>query len=215
MFAFGNVINMKRLIVLTSLVMACACFVFGQEQKQPFIQYHFASAAGLGFSCMHTPFATQYYGHSPSIGMVSCEIDLLGIYLGFGGNSKKTGYNVYGFDEYMSTAMFKIGANLKLGLKTRNEFVIVPYLGFVQYAVYDTSENSIGARDEYGSKEGHALVGAALKMKAKDFFISLHCSTIELGLTVGYDFSDVMGMTMNKFSTKNKIPDYSVRKARR
>ena len=63
--------------------------------------------------------------------MISCEIDLLGVYLGFGGNSKKTGYNVYGFDEYMNTAMFKVGANLKLGLKTRNEFIVLPYLGFI------------------------------------------------------------------------------------
>ncbi|MBQ7967090.1 MAG: hypothetical protein IJ290_04160 [Bacteroidaceae bacterium] len=206
---------MKRFLVLTSLMMACVCFVFGQEQKQPFIQYHLTSAAGLGFSCMHTPFETQYHGKSPSIGMISCEIDLLGVYLGFGGNSKKTGYNVYGFDEYMNTAMFKVGANLKLGLKTRNEFIVLPYLGFIQYSVYDTSKNDIGARDEYGSKEGHALVGVALKMKAKDFFISMHCSTIEFGLTVGYDFSDVMDMTLNKFSPKDKDPDYSVRKARR
>lgn len=206
---------MRRFVILTSLVLACSCSVLCQEAKNPFIKYHAMSAFGVGYSYIYSPFETTYFGSMPSMGMLYCESNLLGVYLGIGGSSKRTGYNVLGYDEYLKTMAFKFGANFKLALNTHNEFIVTPYIGYVTYSVYDTSHNSIGARDEYGEKERRGLIGAAFKMKAKEFFISIHCSTIDFGMTVGMDFSDVMSMTMNKFSTKDKVPDYSVRKARR
>ncbi len=215
MFARQIVIDMKRLLILAGLMMACTFSGFSQEDKKPFIQYHAMSAFGVGYSYIYSPFETTYFGNLPSVGMLYCESNLLGVYLGIGGSSKKTGYNVLGFDEYMKTMALKFGANLKLGLNTHNEFIVTPYIGYVRYSVYDTSQNSIGARDEYGEKERRGLIGAAFKIKAKEFFISIHCSTVDFGMTVGMDFSDVMSMTIKKFSTIGKEPEFSVRRSRR
>ena len=205
---------MKRLLILASLMMACTFSVFGQEDKRPFIQYHAMSAFGMGYSYIYSPFRDAYFGHMPSMGVLYCEANFLGVYLGIGNSNKKTGYNVFGFSEYMKTTVLKLGANFKLGLNTRNEFFITPFIGYVSYSVYDTSQNSIGARDEYGEKDGRALIGAAFRIKAKDFYISLHGSTAELGMTVGMDFSDVMDATIQNLSFKGVEPAYSVRKTR-
>ena len=99
MFARQIVIDMKRLLILAGLMMACTFPGFSQEDKKPFIQYHAMSAFGVGYSYIYSPFETTYFGNLPSVGMLYCESNLLGVYLGIGGSSKKTGYNVLGFDE--------------------------------------------------------------------------------------------------------------------
>ena len=101
--------------------------------------------------------------------------------------SRKTGYDVYGFAERISTLGIKIGPSFRIGEYHRWGCVVNPFIGMIRYSVKDDSNNSIGARDEYGTKEKSFIGGCKISAVYRNWMLGVNYSNREYGITLGFD----------------------------
>lgn len=87
---------------------------------------------------------------------------------------KGTGYGVYGYSEKLSTCALKFGPSVKVGISNKWRYTMAPYAGVVFYTLSDSSENDIGARDEYGTKESKFIGGVRLSAIYDWYYLSAH-----------------------------------------
>ena len=103
--------------------------------------------------------------------------------------AKDTGYDVYGYSEKLSTFALKFGPSFRLGKPSNKwRYTITPYAGVTFYALSDGSNNDIGARDEYGTKESKFIGGCKLAAIYDWYYFSAHFSNRECGISVGFEF---------------------------
>lgn len=101
---------------------------------------------------------------------------------------KKTGYDVYGYNEMVNTYALKFGLSLRLGNSNKWKYTITPYTGIAFYTLSDTSNNNIEARDEYGTKESKFIGRCKITAIYDWYYFSFHASNREVGLSVGLEF---------------------------
>ena len=142
----------------------------------------------VGYSHMHKPFETVYQGCAAPADLYQVETFLYGFYVALDYWSKYTGYDVYGYKEGMVTYGMKFGPSARIGKSTGLKCVITPFAGFMNYLVKDESDNNIGARDEYGTKEKLFIGGCKISAVYKKWILGVHYSNHDLGITVGYEW---------------------------
>ena len=177
---------MKRIVLLpVLLVITSVTFI---ANAQSFIRWNNALGIGVGYTKLYKDFATQYEGVSAPSDLVHFDLMLYGIYAGIDCMVKDTGYDVYGFSEKLSTWALKFGPSLKVGNGKKWRCTITPYAGVAFYSLSDGSNNDIGARDEYGSKESKFIGGCKLSTIYDWYYFSLHGSNREVGFSIGIEF---------------------------
>ena len=177
---------MKR-IVLFSVLLVITSFTF-MSNAQSFIKWNNAVGVGVGYTKLYKDFSEQYEGVSAPSDLIHFDLMLYGIYAGIDCMVKDTGYDVYGFSEKLSTWALKFGPSLKIGNSKKWRYTITPYVGVAFYSLSDGSNNDIGARDEYGSKESKFIGGCKLAAIYDWYYFSLHGSNREVGFSVGIEF---------------------------
>ena len=177
---------MKRITFLSALIFITS--ITSISNAQSVVKWNNAISIGVGYTKLYKEFSKQYEGVSAPSDLVHFDFTLYGIYLGLDAMAKKTGYDVYGYDEKISTYALKLGPSFSLreGPKTRQ--TITPYAGIAFYTLSDTSENDIGARDSYGVKESKFVFGCKLATTYDWFYLGVHFSNRECGLSAGVEF---------------------------
>ena len=155
---------------------------------QSFIKWNNAVGIGVGYTNLYKDFSSQYEGISAPSNLIHFDITLHGVYIGFDGIRKSTGYDVYGYSEKLSTYALKLGPSLRVEKFNKWKYIINPYAGVVFYTLSDSSENSIGARDEYGIKESKFIGGCRLSAIYDWYYLSAHLSNKEFGFSIGIEF---------------------------
>lgn len=158
------------------------------SNAQSFIRWNKAIGIGVGYSKLYNDFSTQYEGISAPSDLIHFDLTLYGIYAGMDVMVKDTGYDVYGYSEKLSTWALKFGPSLKLGKGNKWRYTITPYAGVTFYSLFDGSNNDIGARDEYGTKESKFIGGCKLAAIYDWYYFSLHGSNREVGFSIGIEF---------------------------
>lgn len=178
--------NMKRTILFSIFIFIISATSVSNAQS--FIKWNNAIGIGVGYTKLYKDFSNKYEGVSAPSDLVHFDFTLYGIYLGLDAMAKKTGYDVYGYDEKISTYALKLGPSFSLreGPKTRQ--TITPYVGVAFYTLSDTSENNIGARDSYGVKESKFVFGCKIATTYDWFYLGVHFSNRECGLSAGVEF---------------------------
>ena len=142
----------------------------------------------VGYSHMHKPFDTMYHGCVAPTNLCQIETFLYGFYVALDYWSKSTGYDVYGYKEGMVTFGMKFGPSVRFGRSSDLKWVVTPFAGFMNYFVKDESNNDIGARDEYGTKEKLFISGCKISAVYKKWMLGIHYSNRDLGVTLGYEW---------------------------
>lgn len=140
-----------------------------------------------GYSKMFQPFNSEYYGVNAPVDLINMDLSIYGVYVGMDFMVKNTGHEVYGYNEQITTLGMRFGPSLRIGGYRKWRCVVSPFLGFVGYSVSDTSNNSIGARDDYGTKENHFIGGCKISAVYNILMFGVHCSNKEWGVSVGVD----------------------------
>lgn len=177
---------MKR-ITLTSVLVLFTSFV-SVSNAQSFIKWNNALGIGIGYTKLYQDFSSQYEGISAPSDLIHFDLTIYGIYAGIDVMVKDTGYEVYGFNEKLSTWALKFGPSLRLGKGNKWRYTATPYAGVAFYSLFDGSNNDIGARDEYGSKESKFIGGCKLAAIYDWYYFSLHGSNREVGFSIGVEF---------------------------
>lgn len=185
---------MKKLFIIVLLLSISIVGLFAQTDsttaiKKNKIPIGWNSTIGIsaGYSRMFSPFNSDYYGINAPVDLINMDLSIWGVYVGLDFMCKKTGYDVYGYDEQITTLGMKFGPSIRIGNYKKWRCVISPFLGFIGYSISDTSENAIGARDDYGTKEKHFIGGCKISAVYKYFMFGMHCSNKEWGLSIGVD----------------------------
>lgn len=140
----------------------------------------------LGYSRMYKTFGDDSYGNTPPKDLLAIDCTFWGLYVGMDFWTKKTGHNVYGYDETISTWAVKLGPSFRLWNEYKNtKVVFTPHFGWAWYTVNDTSNNSIGQRQDYGLRESMFLFGGKITFAYKSFEIGAFGSNVDFGLTIG------------------------------
>ena len=182
---------MKRILTILLICITCCSSILGKEKgtnKGSFIKWNNAIGLGIGYTNLYKGFSSQYEGISAPSSLIHFDITLHGVYIGFDGIGKGTGYDVYGYSEKLSTYALKLGPSLRVGKSNKWEYTINPYAGVVFYTLSDSSENDIGARDEYGVKESKFIGGCRLSAIYDWYYLSAHLSNREFGFSIGIEF---------------------------
>lgn len=182
-FLFRSVL--KRIVLFSAILVISS--VTSISNAQSFIKWNNAVSIGVGYTKLYKDFSSKYEGVSAPSDLVHFDFTLYGIYLGLDAMAKKTGYDVYGFDERVSTFALKLGPSFYLREGTKTRQTITPYAGVAFYTLSDTSENNIGARDSYGIKESKFIFGCKLAAIHDWYYIGFHFSNRECGLSVGVE----------------------------
>ncbi|MBO5251686.1 MAG: hypothetical protein J6B31_06805 [Bacteroidaceae bacterium] len=157
-----------------------------KKRKLP-VGWNTTLGISAGYSKMYAPFNSEYYGINAPVDLVNLDLSIYGVYVGMDFMCKNTGYDVYGYNEQITTMGMRFGPSIRVGSYRKWRCVVSPFLGFIGYSVSDTSENSIGARDEYGTKEKHFIGGCKISAVYNYFLLGVHCSNKEWGVSIGVD----------------------------
>ncbi len=141
----------------------------------------------IGYSYVHSPLKGDYFVGMAPQNIISIDAWLWCVYLGIEGLRHKTGYEVYGFNESVGLFIFKLGPVFKADIG-KNKMYFGPYIGGAWADVKDSSNNSIGARTDYGNHAKGFVIGARLGLRLKKFVASIHGSNREVGFSVGFAF---------------------------
>lgn len=180
---------MKRVfLIILFIIVTVNNVVYGQKSDRSFLSWNKAVGIGVGYTNMFQKFTSDYEGVSAPQNLVHFDLMIYGVYAGIDAMVKDTGYDVYGYSEKLSTWAFKIGPSFRLGKSDRWRFILTPYVGATFYTLFDGSNNSIGARDEYGVKEIKFLGGYRIAAAYDWYYFSLHFSTREYGVSFGVEF---------------------------
>lgn len=188
----------KMMMERKCIVLACLLFLsmglFAQTEKTGVVNkkkfpigWNSTLGISAGYSKMYKPFNSEYYGINAPVDLINLDLSIYGVYVGMDFMCKNTGHDVYGYSEQLTTLGMKFGPSLRIGRYRKWRCVINPFLGFIGYSVSDTSNNSIGARDDYGTKEKHFIGGCKISAVYNYFLVGLHCSNKEWGISVGFD----------------------------
>jgi len=163
---------MKRLLLLSIFIAMIS--IMSISNAQSFIKWNKAVGIGVGYTKLYKDFSTQYEGISAPSDLIHFDFTLYGIYAGMDVMVKDTGYDVYGYSEKLSTWVLKFGPSFSIreGCKVRQ--IITPYAGVAFYSLSDTSNNDIGARDEYGTKESKFVFGCKLAAIYDWYYLGVH-----------------------------------------
>lgn len=159
---------------------------FAKKKKIP-IGWNSSLGISAGYSRMYQPFSSEYYGINAPVDLINLDLSIYGVYVGMNFMCKDTGHDVYGYDEQITTLGMRFGPSIRIGGYHRWRCVVSPFLGFIGYAISDTSNNSIGARDEYGTKENHFIGGCKISAVYNYFMLGLYCSNKDWGVSIGVD----------------------------
>ena len=175
---------MKKIALFIILVFS----ILSVSNAQSFIKWNNAVGIGIGYTKLHKSFTSQYEGISAPSNLINFDFTFYGIYMGLDAMAKKTGYDVYGFDEKVSTFTLKFGPSLRFGNSKKWGYTLTPYAGAAFYTLSDTSNNGIGARDDYGTKESKFIGGCKLAVIYDWYYFSLHGSNRDIGFSIGIEF---------------------------
>lgn len=139
----------------------------------------------IGFCQYFNPLKGDYWVENSPRTTFSGEIDLSLLYIGFDTSSKKTGHDVYGYEELVETTSFRLGPNLSLS-KGSNCLFITPFLGGNYSSVRDQSNNSVGARTKYGTHAKSLIYGCRFAYVHKSLILSAHASNRDFGANIGF-----------------------------
>lgn len=182
---------MKKNLLFIIFCIVCNFQIFGQNQnanKGSFIKWNYTSiGVTAGYSNMFNSFEKEYFGHTAPTDLMYFDVNIFGIYIGMQFATKNTGYDVYGYDEKIETLGIQAGPSLRIGSENKWRCIFNPFLGYMEYGVNDTSNNDIGSRDEYGSKEKCFVAGAKVAIAYKWFTLGVHCSNVHVGVSAGID----------------------------
>lgn len=177
---------MKKVGLL--LVVVFITSIMSVVNAQSFISWNKAIGIGVGYTKMYKGFDTQYDGVSAPQDLIHFDFTLYGVYVGMDVMTKNTGYDVYGYDEKLSTWVLKFGPSFRIGKRAKVRQTVTPYAGVAFYSLFDGSNNDIGARDEYGTKESKFVFGCKLAAICDWYYLGAHFSNRECGLSVGVEF---------------------------
>lgn len=177
---------MKRILLLSALI--CITSIVSVTNAQSFIRWNKAIGIGVGYTKLYKDFSNQYEGISAPSDLIHFDFTLYGIYAGMDVMVKDTGYEVYGYNEKLSTWALKFGPSFRFGKTIKWRYTATPYAGVAFYSLFDGSKNNIGARDEYGTKESKFIGGCKLAAIYDWYYLSLHLSNRECGVSVGIEF---------------------------
>jgi len=107
---------MKKLYVISLILYLCCKTIVGSAQSNTtFIRWNSTLGVSIGYSNLHKPFKKEYHGHKAPTNLLQIDASILGLYVGTSFMSRKTGYDVYGFAERISTLGIKIGPAFRIG----------------------------------------------------------------------------------------------------
>lgn len=185
----------KCFIVTALLAVANVCFAqvdsteqteyVNMEQRKPLLHWNLGLGCSIGFNHIHNRMKGDEFVALAPRNTVEFDFNIAGVYLGFDLMSRKTGYDVYGYDEKVGVFAFKIGPSWRVDLKDKSALHLTPFVGWGNVEVKDTSENSIGARTDYGSHASGFLVGGKLAYVHKGVEYSVHGSNRDVGIGIG------------------------------
>lgn len=175
---------MKNKFLLAILCTFTTMALYGQGS----FGWNKAHGLGIGYSKIFQGFDTQYEGIVPPQDLIHFDLTIFGVYAGIDFMVKDTGYDVYGYSEKLDTWAFKIGPSFKYSNSNKWRFIFTPYAGLMFYSLFDGSNNSIGARDDYGTKETKFLGGGRISVVYDWYYLGIHCSNKEYGITLGIEF---------------------------
>ena len=178
---------MKRIGLLLALVFIVS--IASTINGQSFVRWNKSVGIGVGYTNMFQEFTSQYEDISAPQDLVHFDFTIYGVYVGFDTMVKDTGYEVYGYNEKLATWIFKVDPSFRIGRTKNWRYTLTPYIGAAFYTLSDSSNNDIGARDEYGTKETKFLGGYRVTAAYDWYYIGFHFSTRELGVTLGVDFT--------------------------
>lgn len=158
-----------------------------KEKRKIPIGWNTSLGISAGYSNMFQSFNSEYYGVNAPADLINMDFSFWGVYVGMDFMRKNTGHDVYGYNEQITTLGLKFGPSIRIGGYRKWRCVVNPFLGFIGYSVSDTSNNAIGARDDYGTKESHFLGGCKISAVYKYFIFGVHCSNKTWGISVGAD----------------------------
>lgn len=178
---------MKKTIVL--LVLISVAIVTMAQKDSLIVNKKFGwnndIGIGLGYSYIHSPLSGDKFVDQAPCSLISADLWLWGLYAGFDGGRHKTGYDVYGYDELVTTFLFKVGPLFRYELGG-GKMLLNPYVGGLFVSVKDNSNNEIGARTKYGTHESCFVIGARVGFQIKHFVFGIHGSNKEIGGSVGF-----------------------------
>ena len=177
---------MKRIIFSSALIFITS--IISISNAQSFIKWNNVVGLGIGYTNIYKDFSNQYEGISAPSSLIHFDLTLYGVYIGFDGMAKGTGYDVYGYSEKLSTYTLKFGPSLRIGKPNKWRYTVTPYAGVAFYTLSDSSENDIRARDEYGTKESKFIGGVRLSAIYDWYYFSAHLSNREFGFSIGIEF---------------------------
>lgn len=153
-----------------------------QELKMP---WNHSLGVGIGYSHVFNALKGDEFVELMPTELFNFDLTIFSFYMGFDFGSKKTGYDVYGFDEKVNTWDLKLGITLNHNLKNEHYFTFTPYVGYMTVDVDDTSHNSIGARTDYDTHQSGFFAGAKLAYCTGSIEYALHGSNREFGISIG------------------------------
>ncbi len=188
------IFSLKTNVMIALLLLTQQSYAsgFAADLQNPEFSFGWNKAIGIcaGYSRIYKNFESDYYAVTPPQNLVCVDANLYGIYMGIAYGVRDTGYSVYGYSEQLSSWNYKIGISFNLNHNySKWRYTITPYVGKISYSLDDTSNNDIGAREEYGTKESSFLVGCKLAAIYKEFCIGIHCSNKEFGFSLGFEYN--------------------------
>ena len=153
---------MKKIVFLTLLAIVLSSVTYAQNSSKSIISWNKAIGLGIGYTKMYKDFDTQYEGISAPQDLIHFDLTLYGVYVGIDFMVKDTGYDVFGYSEKLSTWALKFGPSFRVGRGQKVRQTVTPYAGVAFYSLFDSSNNDIGARDEYGNKESKFVFGCKI-----------------------------------------------------
>jgi hypothetical protein len=176
---------MRKYLYLLLFIFIFAVDSMGQNKQIP-IGWNNSIGLTAGYT-KASKFETKYFDNYAPTNLFELDLSVMGFYIGMEFASKSTGYDVYGYSEKIDVTGYKFGPSFRIGTYDKWRCVISPYLGYIYYSVRDESNNSIGARDEYGTKEEYYLIGCKLSAVYKFWMFGINFSSREFGIHVGID----------------------------
>lgn len=186
---------MKKFVLLVVLF-SVSMFANAYNPSYTASKHHFgwnkSIQASLGYDHLYSTFASDWYGHESPTDLMQVDITMFGIYFSAGFWEKNTGYSVYGYDERISTFVFKLGPSLRYRFADdKMKLVFTPYFGWGKCTLDDRSNNAIGQRQDYGDIGKTIFMGGiklGLVYKYVEFGINASNREVGVNLGVNIDF---------------------------
>lgn len=120
---------MKKIIFFTLLAVVISNITYAQTSFKSVVGWNKALGVGIGYTKMYKEFDTQYGGISAPQDLIHFDLTLYGVYAGVDFMVKDTGYDVYGYNEKLSTCILKFGPSFRIGREYKVRQTVTPYAG--------------------------------------------------------------------------------------